>query len=133
MKARFALMTALAFAAAPLAAQGGPPGGMMNMFSVPNVDTLTAQLSLTAEQQPKIAELVKAFEVATKESRDFLTKAMEGGNMQALRDNPDAAAHMTKVRDARTKLVADMKLLFTPVQITRYDELNPVRRRPQGE
>jgi hypothetical protein len=133
MKVRFALMTALAFAAAPLAAQGAPRNASM-MTAVPNVDSLKSQLSLTAEQAPKVAEVVKAFETSTKESRDFLAKAMEGGNMQALRDNPDAMKHSTTLRDARTKLATDLKALLTPAQVTKYDELYPARmRRPQGE
>ncbi|HRP07632.1 MAG TPA: hypothetical protein PLL69_04010 [Gemmatimonadales bacterium] len=136
MKIGMTLAAAL-LVAAPLAAQGGMGpmrGGMMT--AVPNVDTLESQLSLTAEQKPKIAALVAEFEKSTRESREFITKAMESGGMQSMRDNPDAQKHFTALREARTRLAADIKAALTPGQASKYDELYPQRmggRRPGGQ
>lgn len=136
MKSRFAVLAALLAFALPLAAQGGPPGGMRGgmMAAAPNIDSLTAQLSLTAEQKPKVAAAVTAFEVATKDARDFMTKAQAGGDMMSMRDNPDFQKNMTTIRDARTKMVTEIKAAITPEQAAKYDELYPQRmRRPAGE
>ena len=137
MKSRFAVLAALVAFAMPLAAQGGAPGGMRGpgMFAaVPNVDTLAAQLTLTAEQKPKVAAVVTAFEAATKESREFMTKAMSGGDMASMRDNPDFQKHAGIMRDARAKLATDIKAVITAEQGAKYDELYPQRmRRPAGE
>jgi hypothetical protein len=134
MKSRFALLTALVALAMPLAAQGGAPGGMRNMMSaVPNIDTLAAQLTLTAEQKPKVATAVATFETSTKDAREFMTKAMAGGDMAAMRDNADFQKNATIVRDARTKMVTEIKAALTPEQVAKYDELYPARRRPGGQ
>lgn len=136
MKSRFAVLTALVALAMPLAAQGGAPGGMRPgmMGAAPNVDTLAAQLTLTAEQKPKVAAAVAAYELATKDAREFMTKA-QGGDMASMRDNPDFQKNMTTIRDARTKMVAEIKAAVTPEQGAKYDELYPQRmgRRPSGE
>jgi Spy/CpxP family protein refolding chaperone len=134
MKSRFAVLAALVAFALPLAAQGGPPGDMRNtMTAVPNVDTLAAQLSLTAEQKPTVAAAVTAFEVATKDARDAMTKLMSGGDMAAMRDNPDAQKSMTTIREERTKMVTAIKAAITAEQAAKYDELYPQRRRPGGQ
>jgi Spy/CpxP family protein refolding chaperone len=133
MKSRFAVLVAMVALAMPLAAQGGAPGGMRNMMSaVPNVDSLASQLTLTAEQKPKVAAAVTAFEVATKDAREFMTKAMSGGDMAAMRDNPDFQKNATIVRDERTKMATAIKAVLTPEQVTKYDALYPQRRRPGG-
>ncbi len=136
MKIGMALVAAL-MAAAPLAAQEGGMGPMRGgmMTAVPSVDTLEAQLSLTAEQKPKVAVAVETFERDTKDAREFLAKAMQSGGMQSMRDNPDAQKHMTALREARTKLATDIKAAITPEQAAKYDELYPQRmggRRPGG-
>lgn len=136
MKSRFAVLAALVAFALPVSAQGGAPGGMRGMLTaVPNVDTLAAQLTLTAEQKPKVATAVTTFEVATKDAREFMTKLMAGGDMSAMRDNPDAQKHMTTIREARTKMATEIKAALTPEQVTKYDALYPQRmgRRPSGE
>ena len=134
MKFRLATLAAVLAFAMPLAAQGGAPGGMRGMMNaVPNVDTLATQLTLTAEQKPKVAAAVAAFEVATKDAREFMTKAMSGGDMAAMRDNPDAQKNMTTIRDERTKMVTAIKAALTPEQVAKYDELYPQRRRPGAE
>lgn len=134
MKSRFAVLAAMVALAMPLAAQGGAPGGMRNMMSaVPNVDSLASQLTLTAEQKPKVAAAVAAFEVATKDAREFMTKAMSGGDMASMRDNPDFQKNATIVRDERTKMATAIKAALTPEQVTKYDELYPMRRRPGSE
>lgn len=134
MKSRFAALAAMVALAMPLAAQGGPPpGGMRNMMNeVPNVDTLAAQLTLTAEQKPKVAAAVAAFEMSTKEARESLAKAMAGGDMASMRDNPDFQKNMTTIRDARTKMVTEIKAAVTAEQAAKYDQLYPERRRPGG-
>lgn len=134
MKSRFAALAALVALAMPLAAQGGAPGTMRGMMgAVPNVDTLAAQLTLTAEQKPKVAAAVATYEVSTKDARDFMTKAMAGGDMASMRDNPDFQKNMTTIRDARTRMVTEIKAAVTPEQAARYDELYPQRRRPGGQ
>lgn len=139
MKSRFAVLTALVALALPLAAQGaGAPGGMrggMMMGAAPNVDSLAAQLTLTSEQRPKVAAAVAAYELSTKEASEFMAKAQAGGNMMSMRDNPDFQKHMTVIREARTKMAAEIKAAITPEQATKYDELYPQRmgRRPGGQ
>ena len=134
MKSRFAVLAAMVALAMPLAAQGGAPNGMRNMMgAVPNVDSLAAQLTLTAEQKPKVAAAVAAYEVSTKDARDFMTKSMSGGDMASMRDNPDFQKNMTTIRDARTKMATEIKAAVTPEQAAKYDELYPARRRPSGQ
>ncbi len=137
MKARFALLATLAVFAAPLAAQGGGQGMRMGggmMAAAPSLDSLTAQLVLTEEQQPKVAAVLKAYEESTKDAQAFVTKMRESGNMQGLRDNPDAMKHMTALRDARSKMTTDLKAILTTEQSAKYDELYPQRmRRPGNE
>ena len=136
MKARFALLASLAVFALPLAAQGGGqgmrgggPGGFM---AVPSADTLTTQLSLSADQQAKVTAVIKTFETSTKDSRAFVAKMMENGGMQGMRDNPDAMKHMTSLREARTKMTADIKAILTKEQVAKYDELYPQRMGRRG-
>jgi Spy/CpxP family protein refolding chaperone len=109
-------------------------GGMM-MGAAPNVDSLAAQLTLTSEQRPKVAAAVAAYELSTKEASEFMAKAQAGGNMMSMRDNPDFQKHMTVIREARTKMAAEIKAAITPEQATKYDELYPQRmgRRPGGQ
>ncbi len=134
MKSRFGVLAMLVAFALPLSAQGGAPGMRNMMTAVPNVDSLTAQLSLTAEQKPKVATAVATFETSTKDAREFMTKAMADGGMATMRDNPDAQKHLTAIRDARTKMVTEIKAAITPEQAAKYDELYPQRmRRPGGE
>lgn len=135
MKARLAVLSSLVLLAAPLAAQGGGMGpgrggNPMAMLSVPTAEVLTEQLALTAEQQPKVAALVAAYDSTTKADREAVAKVMESGDMQAMRGNPS----MAKVREARTKFTTDLKALLTADQVAKYDELYPQRmgRRPGG-
>lgn len=140
MKVRSLLLASLALAAAPLAAQGGGQGaqrmggGRGMMTALPTLDTLTAQLSLTAEQQPKVAELLATYQASTKASQEFVTKLMADGGMASMRDNPEAMAHMTALRQGRQKFATDLKVILTKDQVARYDELYPQRagRRPAG-
>jgi Spy/CpxP family protein refolding chaperone len=131
MKRRFALPALMLAFALPISAQGMRSGGMMG--AVPHIDTLTSQLTLTAEQKPKVAAAVTAYEVATKDAREFMSKAMASGGMQGMRDNPDAQKHMTTIREARTKLSTDIKAAVTPEQAAKYDELYAPRRRQGGQ
>lgn len=139
MTVRYALLATLAMFAAPLAAQGGQGmrqgGGMGMMGAAPTLDTLTAQLGLTAEQLPKVEAAIKSYEESTKDARAFVAKAMEGGGMQGMRDNPDAMKHLTAMREARTKLATDIKAVLTAEQSAKYDELYPqrMRRRAGGQ
>lgn len=136
MKSRFAVLAALVAFALPLAAQGGAPTGARPgmMAAAPSIDTLAAQLTLTADQKPKVAAAVAAYELATKDARDFMTKAQAGGDMMSMRDNPDFQKNMTTIREARTKMATDIKAAITPEQAAKYDELYPQRmRRPAGE
>lgn len=137
MKVRFAILASLAVLAAPLAAQGGGQGmrqggGMGMMAAAPTLDSLTAQLTLTAEQQPKVAAALRKYEESSKDARAFVAKAMESGGMQGMRDNPDAMKHFTTLREARTTLATDIKAILTPEQSARYDELYPQRMRQRS-
>lgn len=137
MKVRFAVLAALAVVAAPLAAQGGGQmrqgGGMM--AAAPTLDSLKVQLTLTEEQLPKVEAALAAYEASTKDAQAFVAKVRASGDMQAMRDNPDAAKHMGTLRDARTKLATDIKAVLTTEQAAKYDELYPQRmgRRPGGQ
>jgi Spy/CpxP family protein refolding chaperone len=133
MKKSISMLAVALIMAAPLAAQGGGMAagrggmGMGAMTAVPNVDTLASQLSLTAEQKPKVAELVNAFATSTKGVRDWMAGLQASGGMAAMRDNPGAQDSLTKLRDARTKFAADLKGVLTQAQATKYDELYPTR------
>jgi hypothetical protein len=137
MKVRFALLASLAMLAAPLAAQGNTGmrtgGGMMG--AAPTIDSLKAQLTLTAEQLPKVEAALAAYQASTKDAQAFMAKIRESGNMQGMRDNPDAMKHMTTLREARAKLATDIKAAVTTEQAAKYDELYPQRmgRRPGSQ
>jgi hypothetical protein len=142
MKVRTAMLAAFAMIAAPLAAQGGGQamrqgGGMAPgmMGAAPSIDTLTAQLALTAEQQPKVEVALKHYTESTKDAQAFLAKLRESGNMGGMRDNPDAMKHLGALREARTRLATDIKAAITPEQAAKYDELYPqqMRRRTGGQ
>lgn len=140
MKARSLLLASLVLVASPLAAQGGGQGGQRMgggrgmMTALPPLDTLTAQLTLTAEQQPKVAELLATYTSSTKASQEFVTKLMADGGMAGMRDNPEAMAHLTALRQGREKFTTALKEILTAPQAARYDELYPQRmgRRPGG-
>jgi hypothetical protein len=140
MKVRSLLLASLALTAAPLAAQGGGQGGQRAgggrgmQAALPALDTLTAQLTLTEAQQPKVAELMASYTAATKQSQEFVTKMMAEGGMATMRDNPEAMAHMTALREGRAKFVTDLKAMLTAEQVATYDKLYPARqgRRPAG-
>ncbi len=136
MKARFALLASLAVFTLPLAAQGGGQGmrgGGMGFMAVPSADSLATQLSLSAEQKTKVVAVIKTYEESTKDARGAMAKMQESGNMASMRDNPDAMKNMTALREARTKMTADIKAILTPEQSAKYDELFPQRRRgPAG-
>ncbi len=133
MKKAISMLAVAVILAAPLAAQGGGMGGggrgmgMGAMTAVPNADTLAAQLTLTAEQKPKVAELVKSFDTSTKSVRDWMAGLQANGGMAAMRDNPGAQDSLTKLRNARTKFATDLKALLTAQQAAKYDELYPTR------
>ncbi len=130
MKKAISILAVAVIMAAPLAAQGGGMRGGMGMgamTAVPNADTLAAQLTLTAEQKPKVAELVKSFDTSTKGVRDWMAGLQASGGMAAMRDNPGAQDSLTRLRDARTKFGTDLKALLTPAQVAKYDELYPMR------
>jgi Spy/CpxP family protein refolding chaperone len=133
MKARLAVLSSLVLLAAPLAAQGGMGAGRGNpmaMLSVPTTELLTEQLALSAEQQPKVAALIAAYDSTTVTDRAAVAKLIEAGDMQAMRGDPS----MARVREARTKFTTDLKAMLTAEQVAKYDELYPQRmgRRPGG-
>ena len=127
MKVRFALLAGMAILAAPLAAQGGNAGMRMGggmTGAAPSIDSLRAQLALTAEQAPKVEAALAAYTASTKESQEFMAKMRESGNMQGMRDNPDAMKHMTTLREARTKLATDIKAVLTAEQLVPHRKRN---------
>jgi Spy/CpxP family protein refolding chaperone len=123
VRGMLAVVAGLALAVAPVAAQGGPGGGMGRM-GVPNLEELTTKLSLTADQQTKIKGLITKFEADTKGVRETLAK-----NRQAIQSGADPAsfreenmAAMMVLREDAGKLNSDIRALLTPEQQGTYDQ-----------
>ena len=123
LRGMLAVVAGLVLAVAPVAAQG-PGGGGMGRMGVPNLEELTAKLSLTADQQTKIKTLITKFEADTKGVRETLAKNREaiqsGADPASLREENMAA--MMVLREDAGKLNGDIRALLTPEQQGTYDQ-----------
>jgi Spy/CpxP family protein refolding chaperone len=124
VRGMLAVVAGLVLAVAPVTAQGGPGGGGMGRMGVPNLEELTAKMSLTADQQTKIKTLITKFEADTKGVRETLAK-----NRQAVQSGADPAsfreenmAAMMVLREDAGKLNSDIRGLLTPEQQGTYDQ-----------
>jgi protein CpxP len=129
MKSRYALLAlAVVCAAAPLAAQGGGGGGRRGGGGGMNVDQMTTQYSLSADQKTKTVALIKIFTDGTAATQAWMMSEQQAGAAR----NADSTQ---KVTDARTKFNADFKALLTPDQSKTFDSVqtaNAGRRRGGG-
>ena len=84
----------------------------------PSIEALTTNLSLTAEQVPKVKAVLD--EQRTK--------------MAELRNETDQEARRTKSQALRTETTAKMKAILTPEQFTKYEKMGAGMRgnRPPG-
>jgi len=99
-------------------AAGGPPGGGMRGRGGPSIEMLTTNLSLTAEQVPKVKAVLD--EQRTK--------------MGELRNETDQEARRTKGQALRTETTAKMKEILTPEQFAKFEKMGQGMRgnRPPG-
>lgn len=81
---------------------------------------LSTQLGLTAEQQPKVREIILA-----------QAKRME--TLREQRGSADRQAMMQQMQDARTSTEAQLKGVLTPEQYTKYEQLREDRMERAGE
>ena len=97
---------------------GGPPGGGMRGRGGPSIEMLTTNLSLTAEQVPKVKAVLD----------DQRTK------MGELRNETDQEARRTKMQELRKETTEKMKAILTPEQFAKYEKMMPGMRgnRPPG-
>ena len=97
---------------------GGPPGGGQRGRSGPSIEMLTTNLSLTADQIPKV-------KAALDEQRQ---------KMGELRNETDQQVRRTKMQALRTDTTAKMKEILTAEQFAKYEKMGPGMRgnRPPG-
>ena len=97
---------------------GGPPGGGQRGRGGPSIEMLTTNLSLTADQIPKV-------KAALDEQRQ---------KMGELRNETDQQVRRTKIQSLRTDTTAKMKEILTAEQFAKYEKMGPGMRgnRPPG-
>lgn len=97
---------------------GGPPGGGQRGRGGPSIEMLTTNLSLTADQIPKV-------KAALDEQRQ---------KMGELRNETDQEVRRTKMQALRTDTTAKMKEILTAEQFAKYEKMGPGMRgnRPPG-
>jgi len=97
---------------------GGPPGGGQRGRGGPSIEMLTTNLSLTADQIPKV-------KAALDEQRQ---------KMGELRNETDQQVRRTKMQALRTDMTAKMKEILTTEQFAKYEKMGPGMRgnRPPG-
>jgi Spy/CpxP family protein refolding chaperone len=97
---------------------GGPPGGGQRGRGGPSIEMLTTNLSLTADQIPKV-------KAALDEQRQ---------KMGELRNETDQQVRRTKMQALRTDMTAKMKEILTAEQFAKYEKMGPGTRgnRPPG-
>jgi hypothetical protein len=97
-----------------LPAPAGPLGGGMRARVMPTVEQLTTNLSLTADQIPKV-------KAALDDQKQKLADLRADTSIQP----PDRRA---KMQDIRTELTAKMKAILTEDQFVKYQKLVPGQR-----
>ena len=97
---------------------GGPPGGGQRGRGGPSIEMLTTNLSLTADQIPKVKAVLD-------EQRQ---------KMGELRNETDQEVRRTKMQALRTDTTAKMKEILTAEQFAKYEKMGPGMRgnRPPG-
>lgn len=97
---------------------GSPPGGGQRGRGGPSIEMLTTNLSLTADQIPKV-------KAALDEQRQ---------KMGELRNETDQQVRRTKMQALRTDTTAKMKEILTAEQFAKYEKMGPGMRgnRPPG-
>jgi len=97
---------------------GGPPGGGQRGRGGPSIEMLTTNLSLTADQIPKV-------KAALDEQRQ---------KMGELSNETDQQVRRTKMQALRTDMTAKMKEILTTEQFAKYEKMGPGMRgnRPPG-
>lgn len=97
---------------------GGPPGGGQRGRGGPSIEMLTTNLSLTADQIPKVKAVLD-------EQRQ---------KMGELRNETDQQVRRTKMQALRTDMTAKMKEILTAEQFAKYEKMGPGMRgnRPPG-
>ena len=97
---------------------GGPPGGGQRGRGGPSIEMLTTNLSLTADQIPKVKAVLD-------EQRQ---------KMGELRNETDQQVRRTKMQALRTDTTAKMKEILTAEQFPKYEKMGPGMRgnRPPG-
>src|ERR1035437_6305200 len=97
---------------------GGPPGGGQRGRGGPSIEMLTTNLSLTADQIPKVKAVLD-------EQRQ---------KMGELRNETDQQVRRTKMQALRTDTTAKMKEILTAEQFAKYEKMGPGMRgnRPPG-
>jgi len=88
---------------------GGPPGGGQRGRGGPSIEMLTTNLSLTADQIPKV-------KAALDEQRQ---------KMGELRNETDQQVLRTKMQALRTDTTAKMKEILTAEQFAKYEKMGP--------
>jgi Spy/CpxP family protein refolding chaperone len=99
---------------------GGPPGGGMRGRGGPSIEQLTTNLSLTADQIPKVKAVLD-------EQRQKMGEVFQNQDLS----QEDRRAKMKEVRDEMT---AKMKDILTPDQFEKWqkEQQNMRNRRPGG-
>ena len=97
---------------------GGPPGGGQRGRGGPSIEMLTTNLSLTADQIPKV-------KAALDEQRQ---------KMGELRNETDQQVRRTKMQSLRTDTTAKMKEILTTEQFAKFEKMGQGMRgnRPPG-
>ena len=88
---------------------GGPPGGGQRGRGGPSIEMLTTNLSLTADQIPKVKAVLD-------EQRQ---------KMGELRNETDQQVRRTKMQALRTDTTAKMKEILTAEQFAKYEKMGP--------
>jgi Spy/CpxP family protein refolding chaperone len=99
---------------------GGPPGGGMRGRGGPSIEQLTTNLSLTADQIPKVKAVLD-------EQRQKMGEVFQNQDLS----QEDRRAKMKEVRD---EMAAKMKDILTPDQFEKWqkEQQNMRNRRPGG-
>jgi Spy/CpxP family protein refolding chaperone len=99
---------------------GGPPGGGMRRGGFGfNIEQLTTNLSLTADQIPKVQAVLD-------DQRKKMTDLMQQASSLSQEDR------RTQVQAIRADVTAKMKGILTDDQFAKYQKMRPGNRRPGG-
>jgi len=95
-----------------------PAGGMKGRMMGPTIEQLTTNLSLTAEEIPKVKAVL---DEQKKKMADLRAdQSVQGQDRR------------TKMQEIRADVTAKMKEILTPDQFTKYQTMTQRNRRPAG-